>query len=260
MASMTFKPRMVVLDIDGTLVDHQGDLPDSIHRAVSAVTEPVVLATGRGLFGAMPVHEALGLRDGEAVVSNGAVTASLDPVRVTKQVTFDPKPVIDEVMASYPSALVAVEEVGVGYRLNQLFPNGELQGELHIESIEELTSRPTPRVIIRDPNGWADAFIDLAASLDLHSVSYVIGWSAWLDITPEGVTKASALDELCRDRGIDPADVLAIGDGNNDIEMLRWAGRGVALGDASEEVKDAADAVTGRFDEGGTATELARWF
>jgi phosphoglycolate phosphatase-like HAD superfamily hydrolase len=56
------------------------------------------------------------------------------------------------------------------------------------------------------------------------------------------------------------ADVLAIGDGRNDIEMITWAGRGVALGDAAEEVARAADHVTGTFAAGGTVAELRRWF
>ena len=241
---MTFTPRMVALDIDGTLVNHQGELPHAVREAVAKIDVPVVLATGRGLFGAVPIHEALGLQGGHAVVSNGAVTATMSPLKVQTEITFDPRPIIDHVMDVYPQALIAVEEVGVGYRLNQLFPVGELQGELHIESIEKLASRPAPRVIIRD----------------LHSVSYVIGWSAWLDITPEGVTKASALDALCRLKGIDPKDVLAIGDGNNDIEMLQWAGRGVAIGDASEQVQAAADDIAPCFEDGGTAVELGRWF
>jgi hydroxymethylpyrimidine pyrophosphatase-like HAD family hydrolase len=54
--------------------------------------------------------------------------------------------------------------------------------------------------------------------------------------------------------------VLAIGDGRNDIEMLRWAGRGVAMGQAVEEVIAAADDVTDAVYDDGAATELARWF
>ena len=257
---MTFTPRMVALDIDGTLVDHQGKLPDVVREAVAKVEVPVVLATGRGLFGTVPIHKTLGLQGGHAVVSNGAVTATMSPLKVQTEITFDPRPIIDHVMDVYPQALIAVEDVGVGYRLNQLFPVGELQGELHIETIEKLASRPAPRVIIRDPNGYAGSFRDLACSLDLHSVSYVIGWSAWLDITPEGVTKASALDDLCRLKGINPKDVLAIGDGYNDMEMLQWAGRGVAIGDAPDSVKAAADNVAPCFEDGGTAVELGRWF
>ncbi len=55
--------------------------------------------------------------------------------------------------------------------------------------------------------------------------------------------------------------MLAFGDGRNDIEMLRWAGRGVVIGDAPLEVQAAADAVTDRFDDGGgPVVELRRWF
>jgi len=60
--------------------------------------------------------------------------------------------------------------------------------------------------------------------------------------------------------GVAQDDVLAIGDGRNDIEMLEWAGRGVAMGQAPPEVREIADAVTGSVEEDGAATELARWF
>ena len=87
-----------------------------------------------------------------------------------------------------------------------------------------------------------------------------VGWSAWLDIAPEGVNKATALADVVAGLGVDAADVLAIGDGRNDIEMLTWAGRGVAIGDACAEVQAAADHVTGGFADGGTVEELDRWF
>jgi hydroxymethylpyrimidine pyrophosphatase-like HAD family hydrolase len=60
--------------------------------------------------------------------------------------------------------------------------------------------------------------------------------------------------------GIDQADVLAVGDGRNDVEMLRWAGRGVAMGQAIEEVRAAADDVTETVYDDGAAVELSRWF
>ena len=100
----------------------------------------------------------------------------------------------------------------------------------------------------------------MAQRLGLHGVSYFIGWSNWLDIAPEGVDKAAGLELVCERLGVDRSDVLALGDGYNDIEMLQWAGRGVALGDALPEVQQAADQVTGRFADGGTVQELERWF
>ena len=60
--------------------------------------------------------------------------------------------------------------------------------------------------------------------------------------------------------GIDAADVLAIGDGRNDIEMLTWAGRGVAMGGSPAELLEVADAVTGSLADDGLVAELARWF
>ena len=75
-----------------------------------------------------------------------------------------------------------------------------------------------------------------------------------------GVSKASGLAIVADKLAVDQADVLAIGDGRNDIEMLEWAGRGVAMGQSIEEVRDAADDVTETVYDDGAAVELARWF
>ena len=71
--------------------------------------------------------------------------------------------------------------------------------------------------------------------LGLNRVSYAVGLTTWFDIAPEGVTKASALERLRLDLDIDPSRVFAAGDGENDIQMLQWAGRrgdSVAMGQA----------------------------
>ena len=75
-----------------------------------------------------------------------------------------------------------------------------------------------------------------------------------------GVSKASGLEVVCRELGVGAADVLAIGDGRNDVEMLTWAGRGVAMGQAVEEVRAVADAVTSTVDDDGAAVEMSRWW
>ena len=74
------------------------------------------------------------------------------------------------------------------------------------------------------------------------------------------VSKASALADVAAELGVPQAEVLAIGDGRNDIEMLRWAGRGVAMGQAPLEVQEAADDVTETVANDGVARELSRWF
>ena len=94
----------------------------------------------------------------------------------------------------------------------------------------------------------------------LEGVSYSIGYTAWLDIAPEGVDKAHGLQRVCGRLGVAASDVLAVGDGRNDLQMLEWAGRGVAMGHGPVELLTAADAVTGTLDAGGLVAELRRWF
>ena len=182
------------------------------------------------------------------------------PERIVRAITFDPREVIDRVTEFAPETLIAVEEIGRGYRLNRHFPGGDLTGEMIIESPAQLGSRPVTRVILRDPQASDQDFIRLAQHLGLHGVTYFVGWSAWLDIAPQGVSKATALAEVAAEYGVHAADVLAFGDGRNDIELLRWAGRGLAIGDAPAEVQAAADGVTDKFADGGPIAELRRWF
>jgi hydroxymethylpyrimidine pyrophosphatase-like HAD family hydrolase len=258
-----WRPRLVAFDVDGTLVDRDGRLPDAIREAVRSVLAaevPVVLATGRAWHGTVDIFDALGLPPGPAVCSNGAVIVTYPPQQIVKAVTFDPREVIDKVEEFAPGTLIAVEEIGVGYRLNDHFPGGDLTGEMIIEDARELGSRPVTRIILRNPDASDQDFVALATHLGLHGVTYFVGWSAWLDIAPDGVNKATALDEVTAELGVSAADVLAFGDGRNDIEMLRWAGRGVAIGDAPAEVQAAADAVSDPFAAGGPVTELLHWF
>ena len=77
-----------------------------------------------------------------------------------------------------------------------------------------------------------------------------------MDIAPLGVTKASALEKLRQAWGVAEGDTVAVGDGENDIEMLQWAGFGVAMGHAVPELLTVADAVTGSIAEDGLCAVL----
>jgi HAD superfamily hydrolase (TIGR01484 family) len=274
----SWRPRLVALDIDGTLLKwvegvgttyEQISPPvyDAVHRALDAGAH-VVLASGRSPHGMTNVADLLDLHgdaagEGEqlwVVASNGAVVFRYPPIDVVHEETFDAAPAVAAVLEHHPTALVAVEERGVGYRVNRPFPDGELSGEFTIADVADLVSVPVSRVIIRDPEATADDFVALAERLGLQGTDYVVGWTAWLDLAPVGVSKASGLALVARKLGVDAADVLAIGDGRNDIEMLRWAGRGVAMGQAIEVVREAADAVTGAVYDEGVAEELDLWF
>lgn len=269
-----FAPRLVALDIDGTLFANEPStglveetispaVVEAVRRAYAAGAH-VVMATGRSTFGISHVWDQLGLPlNGSkvlSVASNGSVIFSYPPVEVRSTVTFDASAIVRMLMAEVPNAAVAVEEVGVGYRLNRPFPDGEITGEMVLQTVEELVAKPVTRVIIRDPHSSEEEFVELAEKLGLSGTNYFIGWTAWLDIAPEGISKASALADVAGQLGVDQADVLAIGDGRNDIEMLRWAGRGVAMGQSPLEVQEAADDVTETVANDGVAFELSRWF
>ncbi len=257
---------MVALDVDGTVldwVDGYEVMSAAVVEAVGRIREAgayAVISTGRSVPGVLAAADLLGLEGGLAVASNGAVIFDHPPVELVHTVTFDATEVVAELLEHVPDAAVAVEEIGVGYRINKAFPEGEIQGEMVLQTVNELVAEPVTRVIIRSPDASAEEFAELAERLGLHGINYYVGYTAWLDLAPEGVSKASGL-ELVADRlGIDRADVLAIGDGRNDVEMLSWAGRGVAMGESPLQVQECADDVTETVENDGVVVELRRWF
>jgi len=270
-----WQPRLLALDIDGTLLkwvegtgQHYEQISPVLYDAVQSAADAgahVVLASGRSPHGMTKIADLLDLpRVGAdrlwVVSSNGAVISRYPPLEVVHEETFDASEAVRQVLEQHPEALVAVEERGVGYRVNRPFPDGELSGEMIETELEEIVGGPVSRVIIRDPTASADDFVAMAAKLGLHGTDYVVGWTAWLDLAPVGVSKASGLEHVADQLGLTGADVLAIGDGRNDIEMLGWAARGVAMGQAVQEVHDAADFTTDTVYDDGAAVELRRWF
>lgn len=270
---------LVALDVDGTLVDHDEVLSPTVREAVCDVVAAghhVVVATGRSLDSAAPVLGWLGLVPAEddpegpppkpyvspLVCSNGAVTVQVDPAlpgghEVTDVVTFDPGPVLRLLVEDLPTAAFAVEDVGVGFKVAGAFPEDELTGRIEHVAFEDLLGAPACRVVVRSPEHTPEDFLEITSRLGMKGVNYSVGWSAWLDLAPEGVSKASALEVVRQRLGVDPARTLAIGDGRNDLEMLRWAARGVAMGQAPAEVREAADEVTGTVLDDGAAAVLA---
>jgi hydroxymethylpyrimidine pyrophosphatase-like HAD family hydrolase len=251
--------RLIALDLDGTMLLRDGSMSPAVRQGVREVAESgvdVVIATGRAIGSTMPIVSSLGLDSGFVVCSNGAVTLQLDPdepdgYQILDIVTFDPGPALEMLRGSWPDAVVAVEEVGVGFKVSAPFPDGELMGEVRVVPWDELSVSPATRVTFRSPTGTAEDFLALVERIGLHSVNYAVGFTAWLDINPEGVSKASALEMVRRRLGVDPAETTAVGDQRNDTEMLRWAARSIAMGNAPDEVKAIADEVTLDVDQDG---------
>lgn len=257
-------PLLVALDIDGTTLTHAGELRPAVREAVAAVADAghhVVIATGRSVIATTPVLDRLGITTGHAVCSNGAVSLLLDPdaddgYRFTEVVTFEPGPTLELLREKLPSGLIAAEVLGRGFKVNAPFPDGELQGEIEVVDWADLVAEPVTRITLREPSMPPEEFLETVHGAGLHGVTYSVGWSSWLDINPEGVSKGSALERLRDVIGVDPANTVAVGDQRNDVEMLRWAGRGVAMGNAPDEVKAVADEVCGHVDDDGLAEVL----
>lgn len=259
---------LIGIDIDGTLVHDDGFLSAEVVeqvKRVRALGHEVVVATGRSASNSIPVINDIGFVDGKAICSNGAVTIAVLPeldrgYRTVEVVAFDPARVLNELVHSLPNAHFAVEDVDGSYRFHKPFPAYALGTRNFETPLHELMSEPVSRVVVLSPNHDTEEFLKLISNVGLHSVSYSIGYTAWLDIAPSGVTKASALDKIRTELEIDATKTIVIGDGRNDIPMFEWAraggGLAFAMGQASEEVQLAATAVTAPVEDDGVARVL----
>jgi HAD superfamily hydrolase (TIGR01484 family) len=260
---------LLAVDIDGTLLTWAGELFESAERAVlraaASPTIELVIATGRSAHSTLGVCRQLGLDRGLAVCANGSVTLRLDPElpdgwEVISAFTFDPTEAVTAIRRHLPGARLAAEELGRGFLVTAPFPPGELDGEVRLVSDEELTAEPVTRLILRETDLSYDELRMVVEETHLPDVTYAVGWTGWVDLNPPGVSKASALEVIRRDLGIDPASTVAIGDGGNDITMLRWAGRGVAMGGSRWDVVAAADEETGPIEADGLAQVINSLF
>ncbi|GHH79154.1 HAD family hydrolase [Promicromonospora soli] len=253
-------PRLIALDIDGTLMHANGHITDVVHQAIDqaqAAGHHLVLATGRGLDGLLPVAERLGLTDGFAVAANGGLTIRLDPAapdgfRFANARMFDPADVIEAALSLIPDVLVGVQELVRGWKVNRPFDPKLLNGEQTQADVVDLCAAPACRVSLSAP----EIRLHLEP-LRATGVTVTPAGPDWLDVTGPRVSKATTLERLRAKLGVSIEHTVAIGDGPNDIEALTWAGRGVAMGHAAAAVREAADEVTGTIHEDGSATVLA---
>lgn len=261
----TGKRQLVALDVDGTLVDHDGRMSEGVRAAAGAVVEAghdVIVATGRSLGATLPIIEKIGLTRGYCVCSNGGVTARIDMslpegYEVLERITFDPAPALTALRKRLPAAKYALEDHEGNFLATERFQDASFGVRARGVDFESMLISRAVRVVVFSTDTSAEEFGEAVESIGLHGVTYSVGWTAWLDIAAAGVTKASALERLRRRLDIDPTQTLAMGDGRNDIEMLAWAARGVAMGQAPQEVKDVADETTASVYDDGAALVLA---
>lgn len=246
---------LIALDVDGTILREDGSASDAVIaevQRVQALGHEVMLATGRSESMTLPVLDRFGLVPQYVVCSNGAITLKRDPeapvgYRRVAVDSFDPTEVLNTIRGALGSANYAVEDETGFYRFNGTFPDSALGASSEHVEFEELLTQPATRVVVISPETEIEEFLAIVERMGLHRVTYNVGWTAWLDIAPDGVNKATALERVRAWLDIPRSRVIAVGDGRNDVDMLEWAaesGRGVSMGQAPPEVVDAGNEQT----------------
>jgi len=266
------KKWMVALDVDGTVLREDGSLGDDTLREVrrvAALGHEVMIATGRSVSMTLPIVDRLGLTSSYVVCANGAIVLGRDPAAPVGYSpafveTFDPTEVLTTIRGHLEGASFAVEDADGVFRFTGSFPEGALAASRQRVAFEELLHVQATRVVVISPDHAIEDFLAVVEQMGLHKVSYNVGWTAWLDIAPDGVNKATGLERVRAELAIPRDRVIVIGDGRNDIDMLGWAveggGFGIAMAQAPDEVLAAANERTASDLDDGVAVALARHF
>ncbi|OJY47386.1 HAD family hydrolase [Pseudonocardia sp. 73-21] len=264
-------PRLVATDVDGTLLNPF----DEVTPRTSAVIERLVaggvtfvLVTGRPPRWIPPVVAQLPMTR-FAVCANGGVLYDAVEDRVVWSRTIDPATLAElatVITATLPGCRLAVEgvgEVAAGdhFVAEPDYIHAWADGDNHTAPRTDLLTRPAVKMLIRDPQMRSDAMVAALAPVIGDAADLTFSHPRGLvEISPAGVTKATGLAEVCDRLGFTAADVVAFGDMPNDLEMLRWAGHGVAMGNAHGDLHAVADEVTASNADDGLALVLERWF
>lgn len=262
--------RAIATDLDGTLLRSDRSISARTRAAVLGAEDAgmvVVIATGRPPRWIAPIVEQLGDR-GLVVCANGA--AVYDPARhelvarteLTPEVLVE---LVDDLADAFPEAIVGVEQ-GFEFAIDQAVHEAsiEMRGSwnldgLRIGPIRSFLDQPALKLIVRLPPpaapGTADAVQSVVGPRGLvtHSID-----ESFLEVSHPQVHKAAAVEQLLIDSGIVAADVVAFGDMPNDLELIRWAGLGVAVANAHPVLREAADEVTASNDDDGVALVIER--
>jgi len=257
-------PRLAAFDVDGTLINRQGVLTERTASALRALAEAGVitaLATGRPWPQSQSVvRQASGVS--YAVCLNGAVVMDAG---AGEQIA-DRAMTHIEAMEAAEIARKLVPDVRLGLDMADgrhvwehdfapVMPV-DLLADISVDRVDDALSAvdgPVLTWLVHAPSVDTLAIIDeLSPDMPLGTEIRPSGLDM-AEIAAAGVSKSAGLEIICQRYGFDAADVLAFGDGLNDIDMLRWAGQAVAMSNAPDSVRDAADRVAPSNEDDGIA-------
>ena len=258
--------RLLALDIDGTLLDRQTDTPltERTKRAIGSVLETgagVTLATGRTSNSAIPFSRDLGLT--LPIISyQGSLTSNPVTNEIVRE-TPVPLPLAHRLIrlledrGMNPYVYVRdhfyVREMTDAVRRSEEFL--KIKAEVVSDFVHDIWESPTKIVVVGD----AEVIGGVVAMVDSHfngAISAMHTYDYLCEIGHPDGSKGMALGHMARSLGVKREEVIAVGDSPNDVDMIQWAGLGVAMGNASEKVKSSADLVAKPVTEQGLAILL----
>ena len=271
--------RLLALDVDGTLLDPAGELRDTVRQAVMAARQTglrVILCTGRRFRSARPWAQTLQL-DGPIVVHNGALVKD-----VASAETLHCHPLPEAlcrrglaVLQQLAPPLIYIdafhEQVDILTEpMEHLHPfqREYLQDNIpYCRFVDDLGAERLRGVVMLSIMAEADRLQALRPAVEdtlagQGHTKMILNKNYQghiLEVLPATVSKWQALERLMAAEGLTADDVMAIGDDYNDLEMIRGAGLGIAMGNAVEPIRDAAGYVTGSNADDGVAQALERF-
>jgi Cof subfamily protein (haloacid dehalogenase superfamily) len=253
---------VVATDLDGTLLRSDGSVSQRTRAALAAAQEAgllVVFVTGRPPRWMAPVAEATGHR-GLAVCANGAYVYDLHAERIVEERTLPGEVAMrlaERLRSAIPGVAFAVER-GEDFAHESAYrPRWAVPQAAPVLALPELLAEPVAKLLVRHEEMDADALLararEAAESLATLTHSSTEGL---IEVSAFGVSKATTLEALVAERGYGAADVIAFGDMPNDLPLLAWAARGVAVANAHPSVLAAVSEVTASNDDDGVAAVL----
>jgi HAD superfamily hydrolase (TIGR01484 family) len=268
------RPQLIASDVDGTLLGPSESLTGrtiaTVRRAIEAGV-PFVLATGRPPRWIAPVAKPLELT-GYAVCANGAVLYDCGREEVVAvhgllapELLHDIAHALDKAL---PGCRLATERVGTdadhemrNFVIEPDYHNPWGDGEGRTAPRAEVLGHPAIKLLVSHLGMSSEEMADGVNALFDRDVDVTYSSSGGLvELSAHGITKATGLADVAERLGIEREGVIAFGDMPNDVEMLRWAGHGVAMENGHPQAQSAADEITGPAGEDGVAQVLERWF
>ncbi|MDO5502304.1 MAG: HAD family hydrolase [Actinomycetia bacterium] len=258
------RPLLIATDLDGTFLTSAGEVSARTARAWAALPErgiETVLVTARP---PRWLHDLAGVvgRHGIAICGNGAFIYAVERREVIETHCFDAQvlaAIITDLRAEVPQVRFAVETAS-GPAFEERWPNphrDDLMSTAPRGGVEVLLTEPVGKLLALAPRIPTEEFLAIVEAVvgPRGHLAYS-GAFGLAEINPPGVTKAAALEQWAAERDIGAEAVWAFGDMPNDLPMLTWAGRGIAVANAHPDVLAIAEHVAPSNDDDGVAVTI----